>query len=178
MAELITLARPYAKAAFEVALADGALDKWSSMISVSAAIGSEAGVSDVLASPSLTSKQIADAFIGVCGDELDAKGQNFMRLLSENKRLILLPEISLLFENLKANQEKSVDVEITTAFEISSEISAKLAQALKDRLQRDINLATSVDQSLIGGAIIRAGDNVIDSSVRGKLSKLAESMNS
>jgi F-type H+-transporting ATPase subunit delta len=101
-----------------------------------------------------------------------------VHLLAENKRLVLLPEISLLFENLKANQEKSVDVEITTAFEISSDVSSKLAQALKDRLQREIKLATSVDQSLIGGAIIRAGDNVIDGSVRGKLSKLAESMNS
>jgi F-type H+-transporting ATPase subunit delta len=101
-----------------------------------------------------------------------------VRLLAENKRLVLLPEISALFEGLKANQEKAVDVEITTAFEISSDVSNKLAESLKDRLQREIKLATSVDQSLIGGAIIRAGDNVIDSSVRGKLSKLAELMNS
>jgi F-type H+-transporting ATPase subunit delta len=99
-------------------------------------------------------------------------------LLSENKRLALLPEVSELFENLKANQEKSVDVEITTAFKISSEVSGKLAKALKKRLERDINLATSIDQSLLGGAVIRAGDTVIDSSVRGKLNKLAESMNS
>ena len=155
MAELITLARPYAKAAFETALQDDALDKWSNMIALS-----------------------AQAFIGVCGDELDEKGKNFISLLAENKRLVLLWEISSLFETLKANQEMSVDVEITTAFEISSDVSNKLAQALKDRLKREIILATSVDQSLIGGAIIRAGDNVIDSSVRGKLSKLAESMNS
>ena len=80
--------------------------------------------------------------------------------------------------DLKANQEKSVDVEITTAFEVSSEISDKLAAALKNRLQREIRLATSVDKSLIGGAVIRAGDTVIDSSVRGKLKKLAEAMNS
>ncbi len=178
MAELITLARPYAKAAFETALQDGALDKWSGMIALSAAVSAEARVSALLSSPSLSSEQIADAFIGVCGDELDAKGQNLVSLLAENKRLVLLPEISTLFENLKANQEMSVDVEITTAFEISSDVSNKLAQALKDRLQREILLTTNVDQSLIGGAIIRAGDNVIDSSVRGKLSKLAESMNS
>lgn len=178
MAELITLARPYAKAAFETALSDSALDKWSSMIALSAAVSNEPGVSTILSSPSLSSVQIAEAFIGVCGDELDEKGQNFIRLLAENKRLVLLPEISTLFENLKANQEMSVDVEITTAFEISSDVSNRLAQALKDRLKREIILATNVDQSLIGGAIIRAGDNVIDSSVRGKLSKLAESMNS
>lgn len=178
MAELITLARPYAKAAFEVALLADALDQWSKMLAVSAAVSGDSGVSAILSSPSLSSDQVADAFIGVCGDELDEKGKNFVHLLAENKRLVLLPEISTLFDNLKANQEKSVDVEITTAFEISSDVSNKLARALKDRLQREIILATKVDQSLIGGAIIRAGDNVIDSSVRGKLSKLAESMNS
>ena len=178
MAELITLARPYAKAAFETALQDGALDKWSSMIALSAAVADQSEVSSILSSPSLSSDQIADTFIGVCGDELDGKGKNFLGLLAENKRLVLLPEISSLFEALKAQQEMSVDVEITTAFEISSDVSNKLANALKDRLKREILLTTNVDQSLIGGAVIRAGDNVIDSSVRGKLSKLAESMNS
>jgi len=178
VAELITLARPYAKAAFETALQDSALDKWSSMIALSAAVAEQSGVSSILSSPSLSSDQIADAFIGVCDDELNEKGKNFVALLAENKRLILLPEISSLFEALKAQQEMSVDVEITTAFEISSDVSNKLAQALKDRLKREILLTTNVDQSLIGGAVIRAGDNVIDSSVRGKLSKLAESMNS
>lgn len=178
MAELTTLARPYAKAAFELALQDSALDKWSAMIAVSAAVSAEPGVRRVLTSPSLSSDQISSAFIDVCGDELDAKGKNFISLLAENKRLVLLPEISSLFETLKANQEMSVDVEITTAFEISSDVSSKLANALKDRLKREIILTTNVDQSLIGGAVIRAGDNVIDSSVRGKLSKLAESMNS
>ncbi|MBO6487442.1 MAG: F0F1 ATP synthase subunit delta [Pelagibacteraceae bacterium] len=106
------------------------------------------------------------------------KDQPFYHLLAENKRLSLLPEISTLFEVLKANQEKSVDVEITTAFEISSDISSKLETALKTRLQREIRLATRVNQNLIGGAVIRAGDTVIDNSIRGKLSKLAESMNS
>ena len=95
-----------------------------------------------------------------------------------DKRLVLLPDVSALYEILKANQEKSVDVEITTAFEISSDIAQKLADSLKSRLEREIILATKVDQSLLGGAVIRAGDTVIDSSVRGKLTKLAESMNS
>ena len=178
MAELTTLARPYAKAAFEVAVQDGALDNWARMLGLSAAIASQESVHTLLLNPALTSEQIAQSFIDVCGDELDDKGQNLVRLLSENKRLELLPEISALYENLKAIQEQSVDVEITTAFEISSGLSDKLAQALKSRLQREVNLATSVDESLIGGAVIRAGDTVIDSSVRGKLTKLAESMKS
>ncbi len=178
MAELTTLARPYAKAAFESALQDSALDNWSKMLRVSAAITAEEAISTLLINPALSSEQVAQTFIAVCNEELDAKGQHFVRLLAENKRLELLPEISTLFENLKANQERSVDVEITTAFEISSDISDKLAQALKNRLQREINLATNVDEALIGGAIIRAGDMVIDSSVRGRLTKLAESLTS
>jgi len=178
MAELSTLARPYARAAFEVALQDSALDSWSTMLGVSAAVARQGKINALLTDPSLSSERVAQSFVDVLGDALDPKGQNFIRLLAENKRLVLLPEISGLFETLKANQEKSVDVEITTAFEVSSEISDKLAGALKDRLQRDIRLATSVDRTLIGGAVIRAGDTVIDSSVRGKLKKLAEAMNS
>lgn len=159
-------------------MADKALDNWSKMLTLSAAVASNESVAALLKSPALSSDQIADSFLRVCGDELDAKGKNFISLLAENKRLVLLPQIAQLYDALKANQEKSVDVEITTAFEISSEIATKLAEALKARLQREIKLATSVDVSLIGGAIIRAGDTVIDSSIRGKLSKLAESMKS
>ena len=178
MAELTTLARPFAKAAFEVAMEESALDSWSRMLSLSSALTANEKVRSVLSSPSLSSEQIAGVFIQLCGEELNNKGQNFIRMLSGNKRLILLPQISTLFEILKANQEKSIDVTITTAFEISAKVSDKLVSALKARLQRDIKLATSVDKTLIGGAIIRAGDTVIDNSVRGKLSKLAESMNS
>jgi F-type H+-transporting ATPase subunit delta len=168
MAELSTLARPYAKAAFEVARQESDLDSWSSMLGTSAAVAGQESVRAMLTDPSLSTERVAGAFIDILGESVGAKGQNFIRLLAENKRLVLL----------KANQEKSVDVEITTAFEVSSEISDKLANALKDRLQREIRLATSVDKTLIGGAVIRAGDTVIDSSVRGKLKKLAEAMNS
>ena len=178
MAELVTLARPYAKAAFEVAVADSGLENWSNMLAVVAAVTEGDAVASMLSSPALASGQLAQSLIDVCDEELDNKGQNFVRLLAENKRLTLLPEISTLFEILKADREKSVDVEITTAFEISSDVSKQLAQALKTRLQREINLSTRVNQSLIGGAVIRAGDTVIDNSVRGKLYKLAELMNS
>ena len=178
MAELVTIARPYAKAAFEVAMADNGLENWSNMLAVVAAVTQDDAVASMLSSPALASEQLAQSLIDICDEELDSKAQNFIRLLAENKRLTLLPEISNLFDILKADQEKSVDVEITTAFEISSDVSKKLAQALKTRLQRDINLSTRVNQSLIGGAVIRAGNTVIDNSVRGKLSKLAELMNS
>ena len=178
MAELTTLARPYAKAAFQSALDDSALDSWSAMLTTAAAVSSEQSVIGLLTDPALSTDSMADAFVGLLGDELSDKGQNFIQLLAENKRLILLPAISSLFHILKANQEKSIDVEITTAFEVSSETLNNLVQGLKARLAREINLSTSVDNSLIGGAVVRAGDTVIDSSVRGKLVKLVESMNS
>lgn len=178
MAELTTLARPYAKAAFEVALENNTLTEWSGMLGLTAAVAGNESIAAMLISPSLSTEQVGKSFIDVCGDELNEKGQNFVRLLAENKRLVLLPQIAEQFEVLKANQEKSLDVDITTAYEVSSEISEKLVAALKQRLQREVRLATHIDKSLLGGAVIRAGDTVIDSSVRGKLSKLAESMNS
>ena len=178
MAELSTLARPYAKAAFQSGLDAGALDAWSGMLKTAAAVAGDSAVAGLLSDPSLTSEQMAAAFTDLLGDELNDQGKNFIRLLAENKRLVLLPTISTLFHSLKANQEKSIDVDITTAFEVSSETLNTLVQGLKERLARDINLSTSVDSDLIGGAVVRAGDTVIDNSVRGKLVKLAESMNS
>jgi F-type H+-transporting ATPase subunit delta len=178
MAEISTLARPYAKAAFQVALQDSSLDAWSKMLSMSAAITINEKVGALLTDPSLSSEQLAAIFIELCADELNDKGRNFVNLLAENKRLVLLPVISEQFDALKANQEKTLNVEVTSAYELSSETLDKLADSLKTRLQRDIILNTNVDQSLLGGAVIRTDDTVIDSSVRGKLVKLAESMNS
>ena len=178
MADLTTLARPYARAAFEVAMAERALPKWSKMLAVAANVSSIDAVKAALSSPTVSAAQLAHTLISICGDELDQKAKNFINLLAENKRLGLLPEIAAIYEGLRANQEKSVDVEITTAFAISSATADKLAAALKARLQRDVKLASKVDSTLIGGAVIRAGDTVIDNSVRGKLNKLAEAMNS
>ncbi len=178
MAETTTLARPYAKAAFEVALAEKDLGKWSDMLKLLAGVTSAASVVTILMSPRLTAKQQTEMLFGICGKELSGKAQNFVRLLAENKRLTLAGEISKLFEILKAIQEKTVDVELTTAFELNSEVVNKISQALQARLNKQIKIQTHIDKNLIGGAIIRAGDMVIDSSVRGKLTKLAEAMNS
>jgi F-type H+-transporting ATPase subunit delta len=178
MAELTTVARPYAKAAFQVALEDNALNDWSRMLALAAAITRHERVQLLLQAPALTSEQVAESFIDICGDELNDKGKNYMRLLAENKRIALLAEIARIYENLRAQQEKSLDVEVLTPYEISQEVADKLAAALKTRLQREVKLATRTDQSLIGGAVVRAGDMVIDSSVRGKLAKLTESINS
>lgn len=178
MAESITLARPYAKAAFEVALAANELSAWSQALSLLANVAASEQVRLHLLSPALTAAQQAETLINLCGDELSPKVHKLINVLAENKRLTLLGEISELFEALKAAQEKTVDVELSTAFELNQEVVNKITQALKTRLNREIKLLTRVDKNLIGGAVIRAGDTVIDSSVRGKLTKLAEAMNS
>ena len=178
MAELSTLARPYAKAAFEYANASGALAQWSSMFATLAGVAVQERVAQQLASPALTAEQQAKLLVDLCGDALDAAGANFVRVLAANKRLPLLAAIREQFEQLKAQQEKTVDVEITSAFELDAAMQEKLATALKSKLSRDVKVHASVDSSLIGGVLIRAGDTVIDSSVRGRLAKLAEAMNS
>lgn len=178
MAELTTLARPYAKAAFEYANARGALAQWSSMFATLAGVAAEERVSQQLDAPSLTAEQQAKLLLDLCGDALDTAAANFVRTLAVNKRLPLLATIRELFEQLKAQQEKTVDVEIASAFELDAAMQEKLATALKSKLSRDVKLRASVDPSLVGGIVIRAGDTVIDSSVRGRLAKLAEAMNS
>ena len=178
MAELTTLARPYAKAAFEVAAFADSLQIWSSMLSQVAKVASNERVSEFLSSPSLTGEQQAKIVIDLCGDEINAQVQNFVSVLSENKRLSLLPEIVGLFDILKAIQERTVDVEISTAFPLADETEKKLAQAIKVKLNRDVKIHSQIDKNLIGGMVIRAGDLVIDGSVRGKLHKLAEAMGS
>jgi F-type H+-transporting ATPase subunit delta len=177
MAQLMTLARPYARAAFETAVQDRALPRWSAMLHLLAALVGEASVARQLHDPSRNTGAQAQMLLDLCGSELDTKGQNFVLVLAANKRLLLLAEISALFEALKAEHEKSIDVEVKSAFAMDDAATAKLAAALKQRLQREVKLNTSVDKSLIGGLVVRAGDLVIDGSVRGRLNKLAESLN-
>ncbi len=177
MAELTTLARPYAKAAFEFAKGANALGNWAEMLSVAAAVSQSDTVAKVLASPTLTAAQKGETFVDVCGDAINDKGQNFIRNLAANKRLGLLPQISDLYEQFKAQLEQSVEVDVTSAFELSETTLDKLAQALKTNLGREVKVQGSVDSSLIGGVVIRAGDTVIDESIKGRLAKLAEAMN-
>jgi len=177
MSQLTTLARPYARAAFETAEAAGQLADWSKGLGVIAALMQQERVAVFLRQPSLSWEQQSKTLLDLAGDAVDGKLQNFIRLLASNKRLSLLPEVVELFEALKAERERSIDVDVISAFAIGDAEAQALADALKTRLQREVKLSTSVDQSLIGGLIVRAGDLVIDGSVRGKLNKLSETMN-
>jgi F-type H+-transporting ATPase subunit delta len=176
MAETATLARPYARAAFEFALDGDALDAWSEMLGTAAALCAEDKVQDLVDAPGLTAAARAEHFISLIDPAPTDAMKNFLRLLSDYKRLMLLPEISEAYLLMKANQEQSVELEVTSAYEIDAGQARELAEAMGRKLKRQVNVHTEVDRDLIGGALIRTGDLVIDGTVRGKLGKLAESM--
>ncbi|MFD1216776.1 MULTISPECIES: F0F1 ATP synthase subunit delta [Microbulbifer] len=178
MAELSTLARPYAKAAFAYAQQSSDLSGWSTALATAAAVSQNEKVGELLDNPQLTSEARAEKFLSVCGEGFDLSKQNFIKLLAENHRLSLLPEISELFEDLKAQAEATLEVEVTSARPLSDEQSQRLTLTLSKKFSREVHLHSAVDESLLGGAIIRAGDTVIDGTVRGRLAKLAEAMNS
>ena len=178
MAELTTLARPYAKAAFEYALAANKLQSWFEALEVSAAVADQDQVKKALAASGLSAEQKASVFVQVIGDTLDEKVKNFIHTLASNKRLALLPYIRDLFAKMKAQQEKTIEVEITAAYELPVDLINKLAQSLSAKLNRKIDVNSSVDKSLLGGVVIHTGDMVIDGSVRGRLAKLAEALKS
>ncbi len=176
MAEFTTVARPYAKAAFEFAIAANALQNWSDMVGFAAAVVADSQMQSLLTSPHLTAEQQQDAMLKVCEGKLDAEGQNFIKLLSANHRLLALPTISNIFNHLKAEFEKTIEAEVTSASELSVEQQDKLCQKLSSRLGRQVKINVSVDSKLLGGLIIKAEDMVIDGSVRGKLAKLSETL--
>lgn len=178
MAELSTLARPYAKAAFEYAMEAGDLQGWSDSLGTVSSVAKQSSVDQLLSSPSSTASEQAAALTGICGESLSSAGKNFICILSENRRLKLLPQIAQQFEIMKANQEKAIEVDVASAQPLDEEQQEKLTEALSKKLERKVNMQVSLDKSLLGGAVIRAGDTVIDGSIRGRLTKLAESFNS
>jgi F-type H+-transporting ATPase subunit delta len=178
MAELITLARPYARAAFETAQAENAVAQWSEMLALAAQVASDSAMRQLLASPKASDDDKADLLIELYEGGLSESGRNFFKLLSENQRLALLPHIHTLFETARADLERTVDIEVSAPYELTEEQQQKLSQALSKKLERKVSLATTVDASLIGGVVVRTGDMVIDASVRGKLTKMAEALGS
>jgi F-type H+-transporting ATPase subunit delta len=177
MAEAITVARPYAQAAFLFASTHATLKDWSEMLGLLAGIASDDSMSELLDSPQLTEAQLADLFIDVAGDRINEKCANFVRVLAANGRLQLLPEIAALFEIQRRDAEGTVQAELVSAFPASEEQQAEVIASLRKRLGRDVELSCSTDKALLGGAIIRAGDLVIDGSVRGKLERLGTALN-
>ena len=176
MAELAPLARPYANAAFGLAKQENTLDQWSRMLRTITAATEHDRVRSFLHSPDLAAVAKAFQLAEVCGDELDDRGKKFLQVLADHDRLPLVHEILAQFEELRADEERSLEVEVISAYQMSDSQSEALRTSLHKKFDKEISIESRVDQSLIGGAIIRAGDTVIDGSVRGKLTKLAETL--
>lgn len=176
MAELATLARPYANALFDVAKSEKALEQWSRMLAYLAAVAEADKVRQLLDSPELASEVKAQRLIDLCGEELSDRAKSAVRLLARNKRLGLIGEIREQFEVRKAEEERILEVEVISAFDLTAEQSNKLREALQRKFEREVNVTGRVDPNVLGGAIIRAGDTVIDGSIRGRLDKLAETL--
>lgn len=175
MIESNTLARPYAKAAFAYAQENKALDAWAQSLSELTAVVSVPEMAEVMGNPRLSCEQVAE-MLNTCVKNLNAEMKNFVSTLANNRRLPLLPAILELFNEYKAEAERTINVHITSAFALDAEQEARFAKVLEKKLQRQVNIACDVDDKLIGGVIVRAGDHVIDGSVRGRLTQLTDSL--
>jgi len=171
MAERITTARPYAKAIFALARKDNSLGAKSIGLQRAATVVADPQVHGLLGNPHVTPAQLADLVNGIAG--LDDNGRNFVTLLAQNRRLGFLPEIAALFEQMKTEIENAVDVEVTSATALTPDQEGRYAAALQKKLGRQVRLRTKVDGSLLGGAVLKAGDLVIDGSIKGRLERLA-----
>lgn len=175
MSDSITIARPYAKAIFKHALSDNKLSVWSIYLQELASLVMDSNVLEFLTNPSSTADQHSDLLktVGNVSQDGDiAHLSNLIEILSENKRLLVLPEILALYEIMRADQEKTLEVNVISSSYPSDDQQKKLIDSLSQRLKRKITLNISLDETIIGGAVIRAGDLVIDGSIRGKLNKL------
>jgi F-type H+-transporting ATPase subunit delta len=173
MTDKTTIARPYAKAAFQDAREHKRLGPWSEALHVGAAVVEDARVQALLGNPRVRPAELAQFVIDIAGSDLDEDGRNFVGMLAENRRLAVLPEISGLFDELKDEAEGVVDVTVTSAAPLDATQQKTLSAALERRLKRAIRLHCETDPALIGGAVLRAGDLVIDGSLRSRLNRIA-----
>ncbi len=173
MAEKTTIARPYAEAVFKLAQEHDDLKGWSEKLQLCAAVASNPEVRALIGNPKVGSEQLAGLFYDLCGEKLDEYGKKFIATLIENNRLALLPEIAQLYEQARADAEGIVTAEVISAFALSEDQQKQIADSLKKRLGREVVLECQVDESLLGGAIIKAGDLVIDGSAKGQIERLS-----
>lgn len=176
MSELSTLARPYAEAVFRLAQGENDLAGWSLRVQSLALIVSDAQAARLIADPAVSTDRVADLIIEVAGNDLGERGGNFVKVLAENDRLSLLPEISAQFETLKANAEGTLEATITSAQALTQAQIDDLVAGLKTKFSRAVNVQVAVDPELIGGAVIAIGDQVIDGSVKGRLQRMSSAL--
>jgi len=172
MAEPSTVARPYAEAAFQLADAGGALARWGEALAALGLVSQDARVRAAMSDPNLSDDQVAGLFIAILAGRLSAEAENFVRVLAQNARLELLPEMREHFEALKNEREGVLEAEVHSAFELSPAQIADLAQRLEKKTGRKVRTKVHLDKDLIAGVRIVLGDKVIDGSARAQLGAL------
>ena len=175
MSELTTIARPYAQAAFDSAVENKSIAQWQEMLAFAAQVVNNESIQELL-SGAVPAVRLAEIFNGVCGEQLNQQGQNLIKVLADNKRLQALPDIAVLFNELKATLDKEIDVDVTSAVKLDKKQQTAIGESLEKRLGRKVKLNCSVDPELIAGVLIKAGDTVIDGSLRSKLNRLSDAL--
>lgn len=176
MAETSTIARPYAQGIFELAKANDEFARWSGMLEAAVGVARDPTMASLTGTPLVDRGALAALFIEICGDRLDEQGRNLVRLLADNRRLGLLADIAAQFERLRESAEGVVRASLITAQPIDEAARGELAAAIGRRLGREVTLESEADEELIAGAILRAGDWVIDGSARGQLDRMATAL--
>lgn len=176
MADLLSIARPYALAAFEYAREKKLLPQWKAFLESASEIAKTPAVVRLLSNPEVVSSKAFDLFKEVLSSVLQPDQQNFLLLLAQNKRLMLIPDISTLFNTYYAYYEKLSTVRVVTAVDMPEDFRQKLTSALTKRIQHEVTLENEVDPSIVGGAVIHIGDRVIDGSIRGQLARLLQNL--
>ncbi|MDX1432001.1 MAG: F0F1 ATP synthase subunit delta [Gammaproteobacteria bacterium] len=174
MDNISAAARPYGIAAFMQAKEEGKLREWSEMLELVARVTADPIMRGLVASPKVSDEQVAQIIIDVCGDALSETGQNLVRLLAENERLDIVDEIAAVYAEQRAEAEGLSHIDVTSAFELSDEQRKAIGESMSKRLGTKVDMNVKVDDALIGGVIIRAGDLVIDASLRGRLEQLGQ----
>lgn len=175
MSEYITVARPYAKAVFDFAVEHNQLEQWQQMLNFAVAVAKNDQMNSFL-KEAFSPQKTANVFLQICGDQLDQYGKNLIHLMAENKRLVALPEILRQFQHFVDDYQSLADVEVISAEPLTQKQQQNILQAMEKKLARKVKLNCSIDKHLIGGAVIRAGDIVIDGSSRGQLTRLANEL--
>ncbi len=176
MADHATIARPYARAAFDVANAAGQLGAWSDALNIAAAAVADSTVQTLLDDPARTPQSQAELILGLYPESPGAEASNFLRLLAANERLDVLPAVAEQFAEMKAAAEQTLEVEVVSVEPIDEQASATLSNALRTRLGREVQLVNTLDPEIIGGVVVKAGDLVIDGSARARLDRLASAL--
>ena len=176
MADMNHIARPYARAVFELAKEKGTIEGWSSVLDQLASYSSDQAVAEIMADPQVSGSEIVDVFQTLLGASADDYTHNFLLCLAEYNRFVAIQDIAQIYEALKSALENKVDVTLTSAFEVSDKFLETIKSKLKKRFNSDIDIRCQVDEHIIGGAIIVAGDLVIDGSVKGKMQRLSNSL--